>query len=254
MRSYAMGDIHGHYEALLGAHALIAADRAAYPEAAGTCAPIIHLGDLIDRGPASNEVVEHLMRGQAEGAPWVVLRGNHDRLLEIFLRDPMALDPEAKSGLHWLHPRLGGGATLASYGLHAPSDRPVAQVHAEALVAIPEAHRRYLRDLPLYYERGGAIFAHAGIRPHVAMGVQNEDDLLWIRDGFLDFRGDFGALIVHGHTALDHATHYGNRLNLDSGAGYGRPLSVVVIEGGQVFLLTPEGRKPITVTPDAPIR
>ncbi|HMO72103.1 MAG TPA: hypothetical protein PKC84_10765, partial [Paracoccaceae bacterium] len=75
--------------------------------------------------------------------------------------------------------------------------------------------------------------------------AQSEDDLLWIRQGFLDDPRDHGPLVVHGHTAIDRATHYGNRLNLDSGAGYGGPLSAVAIEGRAAFLLTPGGRVPL---------
>lgn len=72
---------------------------------------------------------------------------------------------------------------------------------------------------------------------------QTETDLVWIRDAFLIEATSFGPLVVHGHTAIDHATHYGNRVNIDSSAAYGGPLSTVVIEGREVALLTPQGRR-----------
>ena len=90
-----------------------------------------------------------------------------------------------------------------------------------------------------------AIFVHAGIRPGIALKDQAEDDLVWIRKDFLEDPRDHGALVVHGHTALGHATHYGNRLNLDSSAAYGGPLSAAVIEGRRAFLLTDAGRLPL---------
>jgi serine/threonine protein phosphatase 1 len=80
------------------------------------------------------------------------------------------------------------------------------------------------------------------VRPGVDLRDQVEDDLVWIRSGFLEDTRDHGALVVHGHTALDEVTHHGNRLNIDSGAAYGRALSAVVIEDGKSYLLTPKGR------------
>ena len=86
---------------------------------------------------------------------------------------------------------------------------------------------------------------HAGIRPGVDLQDQVEEDLVWIRQGFLNSRHDYGPLVVHGHTAIRTATHYGNRLNVDGGAAYGRPLCAVVIEKGMVHLLTDDGRVPL---------
>jgi serine/threonine protein phosphatase 1 len=242
MRTYAIGDIHGHLDALRRAHDRIEADRRAVGD---DNAPVVHLGDLVDRGPDCRGVIDWLLAGLAAGAPWIVLKGNHDRLFSLFLHDPVSRDPRLRAELSWLHPRIGGGATLASYGVHAPADRPVGPVHAEAVQAVPAAHRRFLASLPDRHVRGGAVFVHAGIRPGVALADQTEDDLLWIRDIFLDDPRDHGALIVHGHTAIDRATHYGNRLNIDSGAAYGGPLSAVVIEGNAAFLLTDGGREPL---------
>ncbi|AMY67383.1 metallophosphoesterase family protein [Frigidibacter mobilis] len=239
MRTYAIGDIHGHLDLLQAAHALIAADRAAIGDAE---APVVHVGDLVDRGPDSRGVIEFLMQGQSLGAPWVVLKGNHDRLFTLFMADPGDRDPRLRADLAWLHPRLGGGATLSSYGMHAPSDRPLARVHAEALEAVPAAHVDYLRSLPTWFLRDDVLFVHAGVRPGVDLREQTEDDLLWIRHEFLEDTRDHGALIVHGHTALPEARHYGNRLNLDSSAAYGGPLTAVVIEGREVWHLTEAGR------------
>lgn len=89
------------------------------------------------------------------------------------------------------------------------------------------------------------MFVHAGVRPGVPLDAQVEDDLVWIRSPFLEDTRNHGALIVHGHTALDAATHHGNRVNLDTGAGYGRPITAAIFEGRDAFILTDEGRVPL---------
>lgn len=240
MRIYAIGDIHGRLGLLQSAHALIAADDAAH----GGGGQLVHVGDLLDRGPDSRGVVEYLMRGQAEGRPWVVLRGNHDRFLPRFMRQPGWIDAGLASGRHWLdHVSLGAAETLASYGVHHDGDH--ARTHREALRAVPETQLRWLETLPLWHLTPGALFVHAGIRPGVDLARQTEQDLLWIRGGFLDDRSDHGPLVVHGHTVVDHVTHFGNRLAIDTGAAYGGPLSVVVFDGGWPQLLTPGGRERI---------
>ncbi|MBL9045826.1 MAG: serine/threonine protein phosphatase [Tabrizicola sp.] len=244
MHLYAIGDIHGHLDLLQAAHDLIADDMARH--GAG---PVIHIGDLVDRGPDSCGVIDFLVRGLAEGRDWVVLKGNHDRMFTRFLRDPEEPEPGLRSGLSWLHPRLGGADTLGSYGVASAADRPVAKVHADALTAVPKTHLDFLLARPTLHEAGEAAFVHAGIRPGIPLHAQTETDLVWIRDTFLMEPASHGPLIVHGHTAIDTATHYGNRLNLDSGAAYGGPLSAVVIEGRHAALLTPQGRQRLAVAP-----
>lgn len=237
MHSYAIGDIHGHLDQLKRLHDRIRADQARHG-----AAPIVHIGDLVDRGPDSRGVVEYLRAGIAAGENWVVLKGNHDRMFALYLTDHHAQDPGLRADLSWLHPRLGGVATLASYGVAHAGERPLVPVFAEALAAVPASHRTFLESRPTSYQRGAAIFVHAGIRPGIALADQAETDLVWIREPFLSDPRDHGALVVHGHTALDAATHYGNRLNIDSGAAYGGPLSAVVIEERRGFLLTEAGR------------
>jgi serine/threonine protein phosphatase 1 len=242
MRSYAIGDIHGHLDKLKAAHALIAADRAACGD---TEAPIVHVGDLVDRGPNSAGVIDYLMTEQAQGENWVVLRGNHDRMFLGFLDHPYIEDPILSSHVTYLNPRVGGEATLQSYGIADAFSRPKAEI-TPLLGAVPQVHRSWLAGQPAYFLRGEALFVHAGVRPGVDLHDQVEDDLLWIREPFLSDTRDHGALIVHGHTNIEAATHYGNRLNLDSGAGYGHPISTAVIEGRDAWLLTAEGRVPLT--------
>ena len=242
MRIYAIGDIHGQLEKLHRAHALIKTDRERVGDSA---APVVHIGDLCDRGPDTKGVLEMLIAGQQAGAPWLVLKGNHDRMLSLFLQEPARRDPGLRAGLDYLHPRIGGLETLASYGVDVSDGRSFADLHAEALEKVPARHKAFLETLPLSHATDPVFFCHAGIRPGVALDKQAEDDLLWIRDAFLTSKADHGPLIVHGHTPTGQVTHYGNRLNIDTGAGYGRALSAVVIEGRDAWLLTDQGRQPV---------
>ena len=237
MRLYVIGDVHGHLDQLKAAHDRIFRDG-------GRDAVIAHVGDLIDRGPDSRGVVEYLMTGQAQGRPWTVTRGNHDRFLPQYLLQPDWVDPSLSSREHWtLHSGLGAPETLRSYGVDTAL--PPERMLAEAKRAVPAAHVTYLASLPLYFLHPLALVVHAGIRPGVDLQDQVEEDLVWIRQDFLNSPVDHGTLVVHGHTAIRTATHYGNRLNVDGGAAYGRPLCAVVIEDGAVHLLTDGGRVPL---------
>ena len=237
MHCYAIGDIHGHLDLLEAAHARIASDMAIHGPG-----PVIHVGDLVDRGPDSRGVIEFLIRGIAEGRDWVVLKGNHDRMFSRFLRDPTEPEPGLRAEYSWLHPRLGGAETLVSYGVRHAGDRPVAPVHAEALAKVPQAHQAFMAARPGWHRVGDVVFVHAGIRPGVAMEDQVEDDLVWIRQPFLEDTRDHGFLVVHGHTAIPAPHHHGNRVNIDSSAAYGGPLSAVVFDRGGPQLLTADGR------------
>jgi serine/threonine protein phosphatase 1 len=164
--------------------------------------------------------------------------GNHDRYMRNFLNGTGIQYPEY---LDWLDPRIGGEATLASYGVDAGARRRQDEIRADALKAIPKAHIDFLDQLALLHVTDDQIFVHAGIRPGVPLERQTEHDLIWIRDGFLEHTEDFGRLVVHGHTALKKPQHHGNRLNLDSGAGYGRPLTAARLEGRNAWMLTHSG-------------
>lgn len=236
---YAIGDIHGQRAMLEQALARIDADG-------GPDARVVFLGDYIDRGPDSRGVVELLAQGQAAGRNWVCLKGNHDRMLPMFLEDHPRNDDRLLVGFHWLHPRIGGVETLQSYGVEVTEQDRVYQVHARARAAVPKAHLDFMSALHPYHQEGDCLFVHAGIRPGVPLDQQVENDLVWIRQEFLTDDRAHPWLVVHGHTHVKHAEHHGNRVNLDTGAGYGHPLSVAVFEGRNCWLLTEEGRQPLT--------
>ncbi len=232
---YAIGDIHGQLEELERVLLLIEQDG-------GPDAYTVFLGDYVDRGYSSRAVVQLLMEGKNTGRNWHFVRGNHDRYLTRFYDNMTVYDPRTRTGLFWLNPRLGGDKTLQSYGIDAEDGAPLEPLFEAARKLVPQDHISFLQSLPLIHETDHLICVHAGIRPGVPLEAQAEDDLVWIRDGFLEHTGSFGKLVVHGHTALDYPMHAGNRVNLDSGAGYFRPLHAAVFEGSDCWLLTDKGR------------
>ncbi|MBT8454754.1 MAG: serine/threonine protein phosphatase [Alphaproteobacteria bacterium] len=239
MRIYAIGDIHGQLEMLEAAHERIADDRARTGDDA---APVVHLGDLVDRGPDSRGVIAYLIDGIAAGQPWIAIKGNHDQMFRDQLRD----EPVGRAPFDaWMSANMGGGATMASYGVTPRSWATSRRQRRELADTVPEAHVAFLDGLPAYHETPHLLFVHAGIRPGLPLSDQIEEDLMWIRYDFLDDPRDHGPLVVHGHTPVDAPMHCGNRVNLDSGAGFGRPLTAAVFEGRDVWVLGPEGREPL---------
>lgn len=247
MRVYAIGDIHGELEMLKAAHRRIFA-------VAGEAASIVHVGDLLDRGPDSRGVVDYLREGQAQGRDWMVIKGNHDRFLPKFLSDPDWIDPGLSSGRHWVeHDGLGAAATLRSYGVDPEGPRWT--LHERALAAVPQDHADWLSHLPTHHLHPLALFVHAGVRPGVDLSDQVEQDLLWIRPEFLKDPRDHGMLVVHGHTPVKNVEHHGNRLAIDTGAVFGGTLSAVEIAKTtaaetetaetQINLVTEGGRIPV---------
>ncbi|MBB5514523.1 serine/threonine protein phosphatase 1 [Rubricella aquisinus] len=237
--AYAIGDVHGHLDKLRAAHDLIAADR----DRTGNDAPVIHLGDLVDRGPHSAEVMDYVIETVARDPRNRVILGNHDRMFAWFLEDQPRHDPKLFEGLSWLHQRLGGQMTLASYGIDPTG--PPEDVHREARARVPQSHVNFIRERPLTQAMGELFFVHAGLRSGVPIPEQTVEDMLWIREDFLMDTHDHGPVVVHGHTPVEEVVHHGTRIGLDTGAAFGGPLSPVVFEGRAAFLLTPTGRAPV---------
>lgn len=234
---YAVGDIHGFSDSLEAALALIEADG-------GKDAPVVFLGDYVDRGPDSKATLQRLIDGQAEGRDWTCILGNHDRMFARFMADATQHDSRIASHKPWINPSLGGAQTLLSYGILDSASRGTDDIFDEARDLVPQSHLDFIAGLPLWHETKDNLFVHAGIRPGIPLEDQAEDDLIWIREPFLDDPRDYGKLIVHGHTARNYPESYPNRINLDGGAGFGNPLIPAVYEGGAWYLLTAKGREP----------
>ncbi len=241
MGLFAIPDIHGHLSKLDDVLARVDAY-------AGTEARIVFLGDLVDRGPDSFGVVQRLIDGIAAGRDWIVLRGNHDQMFLKFIEAAQRGGPLNKAGSHWLNGNLGGVDTLTSYGVFA-SDFDVDL--RDAAAAIPDNHRTFLADLPYKFETDDLLFVHAGIFPGIPFEQQDPEDLIWIRNEFLYDTRDHGKLVVHGHTPCDYPMHCGNRINLDGGAGWGRELFVAKFQNRDCWLLTDDGRVPLTPPTEA---
>jgi serine/threonine protein phosphatase 1 len=238
---YAIGDIHGQLEMLRDAHALIEADA----RSQGVVPMVVHMGDIVDRGPNARGVIDFLIKGINAGQDWLVLLGNHDKLFLDFVHGGDGRNPRLRAGVTWQSSVMGGAETLKSYGVKRRALERMRSFAARARAAVPAEHVAFLEKCPTSYRAEGMIFVHAGIRPGFALDVQDEDDLLWIRDDFLWHMGPHEALIIHGHTPVDEPTHYGNRINIDTGAGWGNPLVPVVLQDGECFALTQSGRVPV---------
>jgi serine/threonine protein phosphatase 1 len=221
LRVYAVGDVHGCAEKLDAIHARIAEDARAAPEPNRL---IVYLGDYVDRGPDTRGAIERVLAPPISGRA-VHLCGNHEAMMLAVLDHP---GDQAALAL-WL--RNGGAATLTSYGI---SDEDPPESWA---VRLPSAHFAFLRGLARSYRAGGYLFAHAGIRPGVALDAQDEHDLLWIREPFLHSTADHGAVVVHGHTPEPAPVIRPNRIGLDTGAVYGGPLTAAVFWADRMALL-----------------
>lgn len=220
-RVYAIGDVHGRCDLLDALLARIADERARAP--VGTV-HLVMLGDLIDRGPQSAQVVERLLATPDGVDEMHLLMGNHEEaLLEI-------LDGAHSQLPGWI--RYGGEQALQSYGLEDASifgDREalVAKIHA----GIPASHVRLFRSMVDYVQIGDYLFVHAGIFPGRPLDQQQAHDLRWIRDEFLDDESDHGVIVVHGHTITRDVDCRPNRIGIDTGAYASGVLTALALEG-----------------------
>lgn len=222
-RVYAVGDIHGRADLLRALHAVILrdADRAA----GGSRRTIVYLGDYIDRGADSRGVVEMLAAAPLPGFEHVHLLGNHDHWLLEFVAG-------RGSGIGWL--LNGGDRTLESYGVVLPY-APAAEADLDPARAalrrrLPARHMAFFEGLAPSHREGDYLFVHAGIRPGVALERQSPDDLMWIREEFLDSDLDHGSIVVHGHTPATEVQSRPNRIGIDTGAFATGRLTCLVLE------------------------
>ena len=236
-RLYAVGDVHGRLDLLNAMLARVRDDLAARPHPRPR---IVMLGDYVDRGPDSRGVIEALIALKASAMPASFLLGNHDSYISAYLREPGWFDRT----YHWLHDNMGGNATLASYGVPNASVENPAITRDAFAAAFPRAHMAFLDACALKVRIGAYLFVHAGIRPGVALREQTRDDLIWIREPFLNSDADFGFKVVHGHTIVPQVEHWPNRIAVDTGAVRTGILSCLVLDGTEVSLLGPGGPRP----------
>ena len=223
---YAIGDIHGRSDCLVQAHDLI--DRDIAQRGAHEQAKEIYIGDYVDRGPDSKGVIDRLA-ARSTKVRVVALRGNHEIVMESFLRGQTSFED-------WR--RLGGLETVLSYGVDARGLLAKGGVTPRDLAEkVPVSHLRFISSLTSVHKAGAYCFAHAGLRPGVAIEAQSIDDLAWIRDDFLRFPGDFGAIVIHGHSPVPRIDFLRNRINIDTGAYMTNRLSILRIDADGVTVL-----------------
>jgi serine/threonine protein phosphatase 1 len=225
LRLYAIGDIHGRRDLLDALLGQIDADLAGW----GGDSEIVFLGDYVDRGNASAAVLDRLAEGPPQGRRWTLLKGNHESILAHLVsgrpREDEALYPA------WL--KHGGRETLASYGL--PAALAFGDDEHAALGALrevmPRTHVELLESFELMRRAGDYLFVHAGIRPGVPVEEQRQRDLIWIREAFLEHKGDHGFHVVHGHSITRDVDTQANRTGIDTGAYATGRLTAMVLEG-----------------------
>jgi serine/threonine protein phosphatase 1 len=199
-RIFAIGDIHGCYDRLKALMEKIPID----------CSrdTLVFIGDYIDRGPHSVEVVDYLIHLKKRVPEVIFLKGNHEDMLDKFLNG-------ADRFTYLLN---GGQQTLDSY-----LTKPV----QSEFFPIPPDHMEFYKSLRLFYETEDFIFVHAGPRPRVPLKSQNTEDLLWIRNKFVSTKYDFGKRVIFGHTPLKKPLVEPNKIGIDTGAVYGNVLTCV---------------------------
>lgn len=225
---FAVGDIHGRSDLLDRLHSQIdeiaAADQADSVE--------VYVGDYIDRGPDSAGVITRLARRCATRSV-ILLKGNHEAALEGFLSGSVSLS-------EWC--AVGGAETLLSYGVPreilARKDAPTV-VRDSFRSLFPQAHYRLFGAMKPFHLIGEYLFVHAGIEPGTPLLSQSRETMMWIREPFLGHSGDFGHIVVHGHTPAVDPEFKANRINLDTGAYMTNRLTCIRIGSDGVTCLTP---------------
>ncbi|MDR2946576.1 MAG: serine/threonine protein phosphatase [Candidatus Adiutrix sp.] len=197
-RFFVVGDIHGSYEKLK-------AILANLDWAPGSGDQLIFLGDYIDRGPQSYDVVQTVAELADRRPDVIALKGNHESMFLDFIGG--RADPQLFAN--------GLSATVRDYS------------RAEGGLSVQ--HLNFYRGLALCHETEEYIFVHAGLAPGLPLARQSAHDMLWVRDEFLLSDYDFGKTVVFGHTPFKEPFVAPGRLGLDTGAVFGGPLTAVVL-------------------------
>ena len=228
LRIYAVGDIHGRFDLL---EELVSDIRRDLKRSRPARTIEIFLGDYVDRGPQSREVVHWMIEAPPVADERICLLGNHEEILLQALDDTSAM-------ANWLF--NGGGETLLSYGVQARGlggESGLIELQQGFRAALPAAHLEFIASLRRKVAITPYLFVHAGIRPGLAIDDQDPEDLVWIREPFLHSDADFGCIVVHGHTPAMHPEVRRNRINIDTGAVFTGCLTCVVLEGTELRFL-----------------
>jgi serine/threonine protein phosphatase 1 len=227
-RVYCIGDIHGRNDLLQQLLAKIAQDRLQFEGRV----LMIYLGDFIDRGLHSKQVINTLLNNQKATVEIVYLRGNHEQTLLDCLQNA-ALIPT------WL--TFGGQTTLFSYDVAItkiptkPQD--LLEIQKQLQAKLPPSHYTFFVNTRLSYSLGSYFFVHAGISPKRPIAKQWPEDMLWIREEFTECTKNYPQIIVHGHSISEQPQLLGNRIGIDTGAYASGVLTCLVLEADRQRIL-----------------
>ena len=197
---FAIGDIHGSANKLGTLMEKIPIDY--------TNDILVFIGDYIDRGPSSFEVVDYLVKLKQEHPDIVFLKGNHEDMLQKYL--------EGIDRFTYLF--NGGQQTLDSY---------LNRKNKSEFSPIPANHLEFYKSLVLHYQTEDYIFVHAGMRENVPLKKQKPEELMWIREDFIHSKFDFGKRVIFGHTPFSEPLVQRNKIGIDTGAVYGNQLTCI---------------------------
>jgi serine/threonine protein phosphatase 1 len=216
-RVFAVGDVHG-YDAELG----ILLDYICRTKGVSSDDLLVFVGDYIDRGPCSRQVVERLLALRQIWPQTVFLRGNHEDMLLDFL------GLGGSNGEYYLG--NGGAQCLASYGIDSTASL------SELRARIDSTHLEFFQGLDYGVMLPDFLFVHAGIAPQRSLSEQTVRDLLWIRNEFVSSPHPLGKTVVFGHTAFNQVhLDLPYKIGVDTGVAYGNRLSAVELVEGEFF-------------------
>lgn len=202
---------------------------------------VVYMGDFIDRGDHSKEVIDTLLNSQQANIEYIYLRGNHEQILLDCLDNPTLIST-------WLN--YGGLAALISYKVSVkkiPTQlQDLIEIQQQLHEKLPPAHYHFLSNTRLSYTLGSYFFVHAGIHPGRSLARQQPEDLLWIRDEFIKSEKNYEKIIVHGHTIADQPQLLSNRIGIDTGAYNSGILTCLVLESDQQRILQANTQKNLT--------
>ena len=218
MKTCVIGDIHGCLGPLTNLLDMVV-NRAE---------TLIFLGDYVDRGPESQQVIETLLQLKKNANLRVVfLKGNHEFMFYNYLT---GIDRS-------IFLRVGGQQTLNSYDISPDQD-------GDLLGCLPVNHRTFFESLSLTHEDRHAIYVHAGLQPGMHLSKQSPDWCLWVRDRFIRSSFNFGKPVIFGHTVFTDPLIENNKIGIDTGAVYGGKLTALLLPDMEFIQVDGEQRHP----------
>ena len=225
MNIFAIGDIHGCLKQLISLQDKIIN----YPTYNKESDLIIYLGDYIDRGPNSKDVIQHILKLQKEKINSIFLMGNHEQIMIDFVFNKI------NNLKYWLG--LGADQTFRSYKIEIAEfikdgfgDDNIDRLRSVLLNELSNEHIYFLKNLRLSYSVGKYLFVHGGINPEKALKDQDKMDFLWSRSNqFFDKNFKFEQIIIHGHTPEKEVINFPYRINVDTGCFFSGKLSCVCL-------------------------